>query len=211
MSPLLVILSAPSGSGKSTIAHALLDERDDTGYSISATTRQPRGRERDGVDYHFLSEAEFARRREAGEFLEWAQYSGNLYGTLRDEVNRVLEGGRHVVLDIEVEGARQIRERHDDVVSIFLLPPSADVLLERLGGRQLDHVAAVRSRLRRAVDEIAEATTYDYVVVNDDRAQAVAEVSAIIDAEARRSRRVPNLRKTIGDLQKGFARLADQL
>lgn len=211
MSPLLVVLSSPSGGGKTTIARALLKQRHDLGYSISATTRAPRPREQNGVHYHFLPEAEFVRRRDAGDFVEWAEYSGNLYGTLESEVQRILEAGRHIVLDIEIEGARQVRERRSDVVSIFILPPSADALLDRLGGRNTDHVEQVRRRLRRAIEELAEAPLYDYVVVNDERAQCVAEVSAIIDAETRRARRFPDLHKTINELQRGLARLADRV
>ena len=211
MSPLLVVLSSPSGGGKSTIAADLLRERDDLGFSVSATTRRPRTEERDGIEYHFLTRAAFVTRRDAGDFLEWAEYSGNLYGTLESEVDRVLAAGQHVVLDIEVQGARQIRERRSAVVSIFILPPSAEDLLDRLGGRKTDHMEAVRQRLRRAVDEVAEASLYDYVVVNDVRAECVREVSAIIGAETRRTRRFPDLQERIMELQRGLARVADRL
>lgn len=211
MTPFLLILSSPSGGGKTTIAKALLAARDDVGYSVSATTRAPRPTERADVDYHFLSEAEFTRRVAAGEFLEWATYSGYRYGTLRTEVERVLAGGRHAVLDIEVQGARQVRERRTDVVSIFILPPSAEVLLERLGGRKSDNPAAIRRRLLQAVAEVDDAAAYDYIVVNDDRAQVVSAVTTIIDAEARRTARIPELARTITILREGLAQLADRL
>lgn len=211
MSPFLLILSSPSGGGKTTIARALLDAREDLGYSVSATTRAPRPGERDGVDYHYLSDAAFARGVAAGEFLEWAEYSGHRYGTLRAEVDRVQATGRHVVLDIEFQGARQVRERRTDVVSIFILPPSAEVLLERLGGRKSDDPAAIRRRLLQAVREVEEAPAYDYIVVNDDRTQAVSEVATIIDAEVRRTRRVSDLTTTIHRLQEGLTRLAERL
>jgi guanylate kinase len=162
------------------------------------------------VDYHFLSREEFERRRDEGRFLEWAEYGGNLYGTLEAEVERVLGEGRHVVLDIEVTGARQIRERRSDVVSIFILPPSADVLYERLGGRSSDDPEAIQRRLRHASEEVEAAVEYDYVVVNDDRTQAVSEVAAIIDAERRRTHRVAGLAATLDTLRKELARMADR-
>lgn len=211
MSPFLLILSSPSGGGKTTIARALVDARDDLGYSVSATTRPPRENERDGVDYHFLSRGEFDRRVAAGEFLEWAEYGRHRYGTLRTEVEPVLAGGHHVVLDVEVQGARQLRRRADNVVSIFILPPSADELLQRLGGRGSDRPTDVRRRLVAAIQEVEEARQYDYIVVNDDRAQAVSEVAAIIDAETRRTVRMPELARTIAELQSGLTRLAEGL
>ena len=178
----LLILSSPSGAGKTTISRALLAAREDLGFSISATTRAPRPGERDGVDYPFLSREAFDRRRAAGAFLEWAEYGGQLYGTLLAEVERVQAEGRHVILDIEVQGARQVRERRTDVVSIFILPPSAEELLARLGGRGTDRSADLERRLRRGVAELDEALGYEYLVVNDDRKQAVAQVAAHVAA-----------------------------
>ena len=205
MKPFLLVLSAPSGGGKTTIARALLAAREDVGFSVSATTRKPRDGERDGVDYYFLSRDTFDRRVAAGEFLEWAEYGVERYGTLRSEVNRVLESGKHVVLDIEVQGAQQVRERCQNVVRVFIIPPSAAELVERLGGRNTEHPKDVARRLRRAVDELGEAPTYDYVVVNFDRTQAVAEVAAILDAEARRPARLHQLETTIRMLVDGIA------
>ncbi|MBI2614786.1 MAG: guanylate kinase [Gemmatimonadetes bacterium] len=217
MTPFLLVLSSPSGAGKTTITKALLAARDDLGFSISATTRPPRSGEVDGVDYHFLTPGEFERRRAAGAFLEWAEYGGQRYGTLVSEVERVLAQGRHVILDIEVQGARQLRERRPDVVSIFVLPPSVDELVARLGGRGTDRPAGLEQRLRRAVDELGEAHHYDYLVVNDDRTQAVAEVAAIIDAESRRTRRqqasldrVQALRRGLTELVATLSRPAEQ-
>lgn len=211
MNPLLFIVSSPSGAGKTTIAKALLAARQDLAYSISATTRAPRAGEREGVDYHFLSPDEFARRRAAGEFAEWAEYDGHLYGTLTADLNRLLAGGRHVVLDIEVQGARQIRRQRSDAVSIFILPPSAEALYARLAGRSADAPEAVRHRLAQAVEEIRAGPEYDYVVVNDDQAQAVAAVAAIIDAEACRVRRAPELSATLERLQQGLEQIARRL
>lgn len=211
MTPFILVLSSPSGGGKTTIAKALFAARDDLGYSISATTRAPRKGERDGVDYHFLSREEFERRLKAGEFLEWAEYGGNLYGTLEAEVQGVLREGRHVVLDIEVQGARQIRQRRGNVVSIFILPPSADVLYERLGGRSSDHPEAILERIRRAREEVEAAVDYEYVVVNDDLERAVSQVAAIIDTEQSRRDRHPDLAGEIAALSKGLARIAGRL
>jgi guanylate kinase len=212
MKPFILVLSSPSGGGKTTIARALLTARENLGFSISATTRAPRIGEKDGVDYHFLTVDEFVERRERGEFLEWAEYSGNLYGTLEAEVERVLGEGRHVVLDIEIEGAKQVREHRSDVASIFVLPPSADVLVKRLVGRDQDGAdTRVRARLERAMEEVREASEYDYVVVNDDRTQAVSEVAAIIDSESRRPSRVLDLDKQLADLQNGIGAIIDQL
>ncbi|HXF94855.1 MAG TPA: guanylate kinase [Gemmatimonadales bacterium] len=183
MTPKVVVLSAPSGAGKTTIARALVARRGDVAYSVSATTRAPRPDERDGTAYYFLSRPEFERRVRAGEFLEWAEYAGELYGTLRSEVEGALRAGRHVVLDIEVEGARQVRRVYPPPrsVSVFVLPPSVPVLLDRLRRRRTEDRAALARRLERAVEELREAPRYDHVVVNDDLNRAVAEVEQIID------------------------------
>jgi guanylate kinase len=209
--PFLLVLSAPSGGGKTTIAKALLAAREDLGYSVSATTRPARPAERDGVDYHFLSPEEFDRRLAAGAFLEWTEYGGHRYGTLAAQIEEVLASGRHVVLDIEVTGARAIRERCQNVVSVFIIPPSAQALMLRLGGRNTERPTDLVRRLRRAVEELDEALGYDYVVVNTDRTQAVAEVAAIIDAESHRPGRLPELADSLRDLAREIAAQADLL
>ena len=206
MKPFLLVLSSPSGGGKTSIARGLLDARTDVGYSVSATTRAPRPGEQEGRDYHFLSRAEFERRAAGAEFLEHATYGGNLYGTLRSEVERIFKAGRHAVLDIEVEGARQIRKSLPGAVHVFVLPPSGAELVRRLEGRNTEDPDAVRRRLEHAAEELAAVPEYDYAIVNQDLAQAVGQVSAIIDAEARRVSRQNGL----GDVIAGLRREIDK-
>ena len=201
MKPFLLVLSAPSGGGTSSIARNLLQGRDDLGYSVSATTRPMREGEREGVDYHFLSREEFLRRREAGEFLETATYGGHLYGTLRSEIDRIFSRGRHAVLDIEIEGARQIRANFPNSLHVFVLPPSAEVLIGRLRGRNTEPPEVVRERITRAADELAAVAEYDYALVNQDLVVAVAQVAAILDAEARRVSRQDDLPRFIDRLR----------
>jgi guanylate kinase len=189
MTPLVVVLSSPSGGGKSTITHRVLAQREDAGYSVSATTRPPRPGESDGAAYHFLSPEEFDRRVAAGEFLEHATYNGHRYGTLVSEVRRVTQGGRHVLLDIEIVGARLVRERFPDAVLVFILPPSGAALAERLRGRGTEPPGVIAGRMERALAEISAAVEYDFVVVNDDLDAAVRAVCSIIDAEAHRTSR----------------------
>lgn len=211
MKPFPLVLSAPSGGGKTTIANALVAAREDVGYSVSATTRAPRPKERDGVDYHFLTREAFERRVRAGEFLEWAEYGGERYGTLTAEVDKVLASGRHVVLDIETQGARAVRRAYPDAVLVFVVPPSAEELMQRLGGTRGTRAGTLEVRLRRAVAEVTEAPIYDYVVVNADRTEAVAEVAAILDAESRRPGRNPELADEMTQLARDLAELADRL
>ena len=205
MKPFLLVLSAPSGGGKSSIARNLLQGRDDLGYSVSATTRPMREGEREGADYYFLTRDEFLRRREAGEFLESASYGGQLYGTLRSEIDRIFAAGRHAVLDIEIEGARQIRASFPNSLHLFVLPPSAEVLIGRLKGRNTEPAEAVRQRIARAVEELDAVAEYDYVVVNQDLVIAVAQVAAILDAEARRVSRQNDLQQVIARLRRDVA------
>ena len=202
MTPFLLVLSSPSGGGKTTIAKSLLQARDDLGYSVSATTRPARNGERDGVDYHFLSREAFLRRVEAGEFLEWATYGGNLYGTLRQEIERIFARGRTAVLDVEIEGARQLRANFPNSLHLFVLPPSAEVLVSRLTGRNSEPAAVLRERITRAADELAAVAEYDYAIVNEDLVHAVAQVAAILDAEARRVSRQEGLTPFIDRLRR---------
>lgn len=185
MTPVVVVLAAPSGGGKTTIARALMARWPDKyGFSVSATTRAPRPREREGDAYFFLSRGEFERRRDAGEFLEWAEYAGELYGTLRREVDRLLAAGRHVLLDIEVQGARQVRQQYPPPASraVFILPPSAAELLRRLERRRTEAPSERTKRLETAIRELGQAETFDHVVVNDDLDTAVATVHRVVEA-----------------------------
>ena len=198
MSPFPIILSAPSGGGKTTIAKTLLGRRQDLGYSVSCTTRAPRPTEVPGRDYYFISRAEFLAKREEGAFAESAVVHGNLYGTLRSEVERVLAAGTHVVMDIDVQGAVQFMRAFPHSVTIFILPPSAEVLLERLRARKTESAAQLAARLQSALQELQQVAEYEYIVVNDDLERAVASVESIIDAETVSRERVKNLRHQVG-------------
>lgn len=193
-----VILSAPSGGGKTTIARMLLKRRPDLGYSVSCTTRQPRPDEVAGRDYYFMTRAEFLADRESGAFAESAEVHGNLYGTRKAEVKRVLGGGQHVVMDIDVQGAVQFIRAFPLSVTIFILPPSAEVLLERLRGRNTESPAQLAARLQSALQELQQVDEYEYVVINDDLERAVSSVESIIDAEVVSRERLKNLRQQVG-------------
>jgi len=179
-----VILSAPSGAGKTTIAHRLLASRGDVGYSVSCTTRPPRAGEVNEKDYRFLSQAEFDAARERGEFAESATVHGKLYGTLRSEVDWVLSSGKHVIMDIDVQGAKQFAAAFPQSVLIFIVPPSISALVERLRARATEDRGSLDRRLCDARDELEALDFYQYVVVNDDLDTAVRSVSSIIDAES---------------------------
>ncbi len=181
-----VILSAPSGGGKTTIARRLLEQREDLGYSVSCTTRSPRDGEENGRDYCFLSREAFQSAVVGGEFAEWAEVHGNRYGTLRSAVEQVLASGRRVIMDIDVQGARQFCASFPETVLIFVLPPSVEVLSERLMARRSEDRERLLVRLRTARAELEDVGFYRYVVVNDDLDETVAQVSAIIDVEGMR-------------------------
>lgn len=200
MNPFTLILSSPSGGGKTTIARALLERRPDVGYSVSCTTRSPREGERDGRDYYFLNREEFLRRREEGLFAESAEVHGNLYGTLRSEIARVLGKGQHVIMDIDVQGASQLRKVYPSSVTVFVLPPSGEVLLNRLRARNTESAAQLVARLHSALRELQAVEEYEYIVVNDDLEQSVKRVASIIDAEVVNRKRVAGLREQVKGL-----------
>ena len=200
MNPFPLILSSPSGGGKTTIARELLNRRNDVGYSVSCTTRGARPGEVDGKDYYFLTRDAFLAKRESGEFAESAEVHGRLYGTLKSEINRVLQAGRHVILDIDVQGARQIQAAFPEAVTVFVLPPSGEVLLDRLRSRKSESPQQLVIRLHSALDELRAVEEYEYVVVNDELDDAVRRVSAILDAEVVSQARVAGLRQNVESL-----------
>ncbi|MFN8218349.1 MAG: guanylate kinase [Solirubrobacterales bacterium] len=177
------VITGPSGVGKGTLIKRLLAACPNLELSISATTRPPRAGEADGVDYYFLSPEAFERRIEEKDFLEFATYSGNRYGTLRSEVERRLQAGHSVVLEIEVQGAQQVRQAKSDSVQIFIAPPDPAVLRERLAGRGTDSAEAIDKRLETAEIELASQGDFDYRVVNDDLGRAAEELVGIVRAE----------------------------
>lgn len=195
-----LILSSPSGGGKTTIAHELLRRRVDVGYSVSCTTRPPRSTEVEGRDYYFLTQAEFHEARERGEFAESAQVHGYLYGTLRREIDSVIESGRHVVMDIDVQGARQFAASYPGSVLVFVLPPDAATLLDRLRARGTESGESMARRLRSAVEELRALDSYGYVVVNADLDRAVNSVSGILDAESARLSRIDGIHERVGSM-----------
>ena len=207
--PFPIILSSPSGGGKTTIAHKLLAMRADVGYSVSCTTRPPRQGEIDGRDYHFLSLENFKRGNAAREFAESAEVHGHLYGTLRAEVERVLSSGRHVIMDIDVQGAKQFARAFPDSVVIFILPPSAEVLVKRLKARGTEDPKSLIRRFKSAKAELKAIDLYPYVIVNDEIDSAVAAVSSIIEAEGLKRSRNGALDARIEELMDGIQRAID--
>jgi guanylate kinase len=181
----LYIISAPSGAGKTSLVKALLERLPGVAVSVSHTTRAPRPGERDGVDYHFIDKAAFERLVEAGEFLEYAQVFDNYYGTRRRTVFERLEGGDDVILEIDWQGARQVRSSAPQALSVFILPPSREALLERLTGRGQDSQEVIDRRMRDASSETVHYDEYDYLIFNDDFKVALSELEALF-----RSRRL---------------------
>jgi len=187
---LLVVISGPSGVGKGTVRQALFDMKGhNLVYSVSMTTRQPRAGEVDGVDYYFVTEEEFKKRIEENRFLEYANFVGNYYGTPRDKVEEQLALGNEVVLEIEVQGALQVKERKPDAVFIFIAPPSMTDLEHRLVTRGTESYEIIKERLEKARREIGLAPEYDYIVINDDVHNAADRIMAIIRAEHARTKR----------------------
>lgn len=193
---LMVVISGPAGSGKGTVNGHLL-KRDDFVYSVSATTRAPRPQETDGVNYHFISRDEFLSRIESGDMLEYTEYCGNFYGTPLKEAITVLESGKNLILEIEVEGAHNVKAKYPEAILIMLLPPSFAVQEQRLRGRGTETEEKVLARLERTKEELSVANDYDYVVYNYDGKDldAADEILAILKAERASIRRNPNVKE----------------
>jgi len=196
-----VVLSAPSGAGKTTIARALVEGREDVVFSVSVTTRPARDHEVDGVDYHFLSEPKFSAMIEADEFVEWAEVHGHLYGTSQKALQDALDKGRFLILDVDVQGAMQMRQRVPDAVLVFVLPPAADALVERLRERGSEGEDTLTRRIENARGELEKASEFDYIVVNENLEQAIDDVRSIVLAEGRRTVRAIDLSSEIRQLQ----------
>ncbi len=188
---ILIVISAPSGAGKNTLLAAIGEMEQNLATTISATTRMPRPGEEDGREYHFLSWTDFEARIAAGDFVEWAEVHSNLYGTLKCELDRCLNAGSDVILEVDVQGMRSVRGVRDDVVSIFLMPPSLDELARRLRARGTDEEEVIALRLQNAHAEMAARHEFDYIVVNDDLEHAAADMVAILRAERCRAWRQP--------------------
>jgi guanylate kinase len=180
MSGNLFVFSAPSGAGKSTIIKALKERIEGLGYSISHTSRKPRGSENDGIDYHFLKKETFRSMIDAGAFVEWAQVYDDLYGTSFSSLDEQTASGLDVLLDLDTQGAKNIKKHFKNSVLIYVLPPSLDVLEKRLMARGTDDETVIKSRMKKTSNEIKQCVWYDYIIVNDDLEKAIKEAQAII-------------------------------
>jgi guanylate kinase len=202
---LLLVMSSPSGAGKTTLSRRLLASDPNIAMSVSVTTRAPRPGEVNGKDYHFITQEEFARLRDRGDLLEYAEVFGNLYGTPKRPVVEALQAGRDVLFDIDWQGTQQLgAAMGEDLVRIFILPPSAEELRERLIGRAQDSASTVAKRMAKAADEISHWPEYDYVIVNEHLDAASAEIEAILRAERLRRRRRLGLTQFVRELTKGL-------
>lgn len=193
----LFVISAPSGTGKSTLIKTLRGRMDGLGYSVSYTSREPRGKESNGVDYHFVSQAVFKAMIDRDEFVEWAQVYDDLYGTAVSTLKAQVSNDLDVLLDLDIQGARNIRRHFEDSVLIFVLPPSMGVLEQRLRGRSTNSEETIKARMKKAVQEIKSCLIYDHILINDDLDAAVDELRAIVIAERSRARRRQPLVKSL--------------
>lgn len=206
----MLVISAPSGAGKTSLARALVARNDRLAFSVSVTTRRPRPGEQDKKDYHFVDEATFDRMRREGALVEWAEVHGRYYGTPASEIAAILERGQIAVLDIDVQGARQIRARFEDAVLVFILPPSVSSLIDRLGKRASEDQEELRRRLATARSELPAIREFDYVVINDDFDDAVRDLEAIVAAENRRVARFPDVESVVRELDAGLIDLLER-
>jgi len=204
---MLIVVSSPSGGGKGTLIDRVLKTVPGIRYSVSYTTRAPRGAEQNGREYFFIDEPAFRAMIARNEFLEWADVYGHLYGTSATQVDRERTAGRDIILEIDVQGAESIRHQVPDAVSIFILPPSFELLRNRLVARATDSVADLERRLTGAPNEVAQYKHFDYVILNDDINRASQQLAAVIYAErARRERQEVKLRQALEDFGSGQSR-----
>ena len=200
---LLLVISSPSGAGKTTLSRRLLAEDSNITMSVSVTTRSPRPGETEGKDYHFIAHEEFGRMRDRGDLLEYAEVFGNFYGTPKRPVAEALQAGRDVLFDIDWQGTQQLAQAmEDDLVRIFILPPTAEELRLRLIRRAQDSATTVAKRMAKAADEISHWAEYDYVIINDDLESAARQLNGILTAERLKRRRRVGLTKFVRDLTK---------
>lgn len=199
MPGILFIICSPSGGGKGSIIKAVLSEMSESiGYSVSFTTRTMREGEQNGVDYFFVGREDFLRRRDEGEFLEWAEVHGNFYATSQKQVSAELNGGRDIILEIDVQGAEAVRKKLSEAVSVFILPPSYEVLRARLAARGSEKAEDLALRLKNSRGEVERFDEFDYIIVNDDLTKAVIELKSIVLAErVRRQRQIENVRAIV--------------
>jgi len=195
----LFVISAPSGAGKTSLVRALMESSDTTGVAISHTTRARRPEETDGINYHFVSEAEFTAMVDRGEFLEWAKVFGHLYGTSTSAVNLVLDEGKHLILEIDWQGAAQVRQKLPGTLTIFIFPPSLNALRVRLENRAQDDVETVDKRMSAAFEELSHWREFDYLIVNDRFDVALAELQAVVAGKGANYHREKQL-KALGPL-----------
>lgn len=192
----IFVITAPSGSGKTTLINTVRKSISGVGYSISHTTRNPREGEVNGLHYYFIDRVEFEKMIEAHEFVEWALVYGQLYGTSISSLNRELSSGKDLLMDLDVQGAKEMKRRFSESVLIFILPPSIEILKQRLKRRSTDEEIHIDLRMKKAVEEIQRCRDYDFIVVNDDLNQAAREIEAIVTAQkACTNRRLPLVQK----------------
>jgi guanylate kinase len=192
ISGLLIVVSAPSGTGKTTICKEVLKIVPELRFSISCTTREPRKGEVDGRDYHFISREEFKKQISGGDFIEWAENHGHLYGTLKKDVEGLVQEGHDVLFDVDPRGAKELKTQYNNAVFVFILPPSIDILKERLKKRGSEKDAVMKARFERAFKEIREVVWYDYAIFNDIIDESVDVLKSIYKAEKNRRERLKN-------------------